>query len=241
MLALIDSLQRIAATVLVAGLYLLPATLGGLMDQLDVDLEAVTSPERVASFVLDLPAGASIPMLVEDDPLLEAVPRAPKPEPDRLGVKGGVPIASRQVATRASSKPSSKERARGQGKAKQQERCMASTGQVSATGGSSYRVERALLDYYFGHTDEAAKLGSAAWYRDEGGDIEGIRVRRVRCGSPVEEAGIKQGDIIRTANGKRVDSMAGVIALWWQLRTKDRLELRIIRDGHRKRLVYSLV
>jgi membrane-associated protease RseP (regulator of RpoE activity) len=237
MIPLIDTFQRIAATVLVASLYILPASMGSLMGQLEAEVSTVATPERFASYVMSLPAVASAPA--------QAEPKKPEPREQRndvLGVEGGVPISSNHEQTRSSESSSSKKtKNRGKGKGNRKARCMASTGQITATGGNKYRVERALLDYYFGHTDEASRVGSATWYREDDGDIAGIRVVRVRCGGPVEEAGLKRGDIIRTANGKKVDSMAGVIALWWQLRTKDSVKLVITREGRRKRLVYSLV
>ncbi len=246
MIPLIDSIQRLTATVLVAGLYILPATLGGLMNDIDVDLETVASPERVASYILELPPQASIPMLAADEPEpekeAEKRPERTAPKDDMLAVEGGVPTSTADAKQLTSDSSGKRGKARNNGSRKgRRQRCMASTGQVTATSGNSYQVERALLDTYFSDTDAAAKLGSATWYRNNGGDIAGISVRSVRCGSPVEEAGLKRGDIIRSANGKRVDSMAGVIALWWQLRTKDSIKLIITRDGKRKRLNYSLV
>jgi hypothetical protein len=242
MIPLIDSLQRILATGLVAGLYLLPAALGGLATTLDIELETVTSPERMAAFVLDLPAGASIPMLLpeeEPEPEKKAQPTTDK---TKLTAPGGVPIAMGEPKQIRKAERKDRGRSRGEGEVEGRKRqCMASTGQITSTGGDSYQIERALLDYYMGNTDAAAKLGNAAWYRDDSGDIAGIRVRSVRCGSPVEEAGLKRGDIIKAANGKRVDSMAGVVALWWQLRSKDSVKLIVIRDGQRRRLNYTLV
>jgi hypothetical protein len=239
MIPVLDSLQRIAATVMVAGLYLLPATLGGLVSNLDVELETIATPERVAAYIMEIPAAASAPAPTSDEPKEASKPQLPERKDDVLGVDGGVPIASKRTARQTSGESTAKSRKRGKGK--RQQRCMASTGQISNTGGNRYQVERALLDYYMGNTDEAARLGNASWHRDDDGDINGISVRRVRCGSPVDEAGIEQGDIIRTANGKKVDSMAGVIALWWQLRTKDSVRLVVTRNGKRKRLIYSLV
>ncbi len=243
MIPLIDTMQRLLATALVAGLYLLPATLGGLMTQLNVDVSAVASPERVAAFILELPPSASVPMLAQDKPELpadKAEPPRRQPSDDMLAVSGGGPTAS--ATAKQSRSAQHKQAAKSQGqRGGRKAQCMASSGQITAVGGDRYQVDRALLDYYFGHTDAAAKIGSAAWYRDDDGDIGGVRVRQVRCGGPLEEAGLRRGDIIRTANGKRVDSMTGVIALWWQLRSKDSVKLIITRDGQRKRLSYSLV
>jgi hypothetical protein len=244
MRSLIDGLQRILATALVAGIYILPASLGGLMTQLDIDLETVVSPERVASFVLDLPAGATIPMLAPDKPEVEE----PAPQPQRelrrdmLARPGGVPSSVNDQPRQAAGTKAAKARRKGSGERKgRQAQCMASSGQITATGGDRYQVERALLDHYFRDTEAAARIGSATWSRSADGEIDGIQIRRVRCGGPLEEAGLAQGDIIRSANGKRVDSMAGVIALWWQMRSKDSVKLVITRDGQRKRLRYSLV
>lgn len=243
MFPLLDGLQRVVATLLVAGLYLLPATLGGLMNQIEVDLDTVPSPERIASFVLELPAAVALPVLAEPTTTEAAPTPQPTPRDDLLAQTVDLPMAAAAAPTTTSARKTKGERSgRGEGQSRgRQERCMASTGQVTATGADSWRIERAMLDHYFRDTDAAARLGSAAWSRDARGDIDGIRLQRVRCGSPIDEAGLQKGDVIRSANGKRIDSMAGVIALWWQLRSKDSVKLVVIRDGQRRRLSYSLV
>lgn len=243
MIPIIDILQRITATTLVASLYLLPATLGGLMSSFDVDLQTTASPERVAAYIMEIPSNITLPGLDEPEAdKAEAKPERLAPSDDMLAVEGGAPTASAAAKQVRSEQRKRNNKANTGSKRKgRKNQCMASSGQITAQGGNRYQVERALLDYYFGHTDAAAKIGSASWYRNDDGDIGGVRVRQVRCGGPLEEAGLKRGDIIRSANGKRVDSMAGVIALWWQLRSKDSVKLIITRDGQRKRLSYSLV
>jgi hypothetical protein len=245
MIPLLDGLQRITATLLVAGLYLLPASLGGLMSELDVDLATVASPERVASFVLQLPQGATIPMLAPAEPETPEAEKTPSPRApadDMLAAPSGASSASAVVKEARGERRGEQRRGKGEGQTRGRGgRCMAPSGQITATGADQYQVERALLDYYFGDSEAAESIGSATWYRDERGDIAGVRIRRVRCGGPLEEAGLRQGDIIRSANGKRVDSLAGVIALWWQLRSKDSVKLQITRDGQRQRLRYTLV
>jgi len=236
---LINGLQRILAFILVGGMYLVPATLGGLMGELEAELETVATPERAAAFILSLPPVAS-GQDGEDEPEEPHEPVRPSMEKDRLSSANGTPVTSTEPAPATAAKKPGRKRGKKKGK-KRGQRCMASSGQVTELDENHYRIERDLLDHYFGDTDEAAKLGSASWYRDEDGDIEGVRVRRVRCGSPVEEAGLRKGDIIRAANGKRVDSLVGVISLWWQLRRKDTVRLTITRDGRRKRIRYSLV
>ncbi len=240
---LINGMQRILATILVGALYVLPAAMGGLVDQIEAELDTVEAPERAAAFIMSLPAVAK-GVLEENELADESKEPSPQPPPeDLLSSTNGTPIAStksRAISASNSGRKSGRKSTKRSNKRNRQQ-CMASSGQVSQLDSNHYRVERTLLDYYFGDTEAAAKLGSANWHRDSDGDIDGIRLRRVRCGSPIEEAGLRKGDIIREANGKDVDSLAGVLSLWWQLRRKDTVRLTITRDGQRKRIRYSLV
>ncbi|MFH1470105.1 MAG: PDZ domain-containing protein [Pseudomonadota bacterium] len=207
------------ASIVVLCLYALPAGVSALLDRPEPVIVEAPVAERAAVFTV------AIPSLVAE---AEAATPAPAPR-----------TTSARVSTTTLSKgtgSASHGRRRGR-----QEACMASTGEVRALGGGSYEVQRAMLDRYLRDTEAAEGLGSAAWHKDRQGKVDGIRVLRVRCGSPLAEAGLAKGDIVRSANGRSLDSLAGMVALWWQLRTKDRVTLELTRGGERRTLTYRLV
>jgi S1-C subfamily serine protease len=165
----------------------------------------------------------------------EAVP-AVEPTEAAGSATVGVPQATATAHRTAAGKGAHPKRA-----PRRRAECMASTGEVRAVGPDRYRVERDMLDRYLRDAEAAEKLGSATWHEDASGDVDGIRVLRVRCGSPLAEAGLARGDVVKSASGRDLDSMAGLLALWWRLRTEDIVTLEVVRAGQRRTLTYELV
>lgn len=63
-------------------------------------------------------------------------------------------------------------------------------------------------------------------------DVEGgIEVTKVGKKSPAEEAGIKEGDLLRTLNGDKLDSRKKLQSILAELAAGDKLALEITRDG----------
>ncbi len=63
-------------------------------------------------------------------------------------------------------------------------------------------------------------------------DVEGgIEVTKVGKKSPAEEAGIKEGDLLRTLNGEKLDSREKLQSILAELAEGDKLALEITRDG----------
>ncbi len=245
MRTLISLFQRLTATTLVASFYLLPAAMGSIVQRADLDLEAAPVPERVVAYVMDLTpiAGTHSEEEQAGDEADRSERSKTRPErggDDVLAVPGG---ASTGAPALAASHPGKQRSRKGREKKARRggQQCQDSSGQISQVSERKYRVQRSLVDHYAGDMNAAEQLASAAWHRDASGEIDGIRVKRIRCGSPLHEAGLRNGDIIHQVNGRSVDSLAGAIALWWQLRRQDSLRVVLSRAGDRLRMRYLLV
>jgi S1-C subfamily serine protease len=215
---MLTELFRFAVAIaLVLALYALPAGVSALFGRPRPTTVAEEVPARPAVFTVTLP---------------DLVPNAEAAAP----ATSAAPV----VATTARSTRAVPGASHGHSRGKR-EACMASTGEVRALGGGMYQMRRSMLDRYLRDEDAAASLGNAAWHKDRAGQVDGIRVLRVRCGSPLADAGLLRGDVVRSANGHQLDSMAGMLALWWQLRTKDQVVLEVTRGGERRTLTYRLV
>jgi serine protease Do len=59
----------------------------------------------------------------------------------------------------------------------------------------------------------------------------GIEVTKVGKKSPAEEAGIKEGDLLRTLNGEKLDSREKLQSILAELAAGDKLAFEITRDG----------
>jgi S1-C subfamily serine protease len=118
--------------------------------------------------------------------------------------------------------------------------CVEETDAIAALGNNQYRVERDLIDYYSGHLKEAAKLAYVHWHREEG-EVVGFRVRRIRCGNVLHQAGFRNGDIIRSINGRGVTTIPQALLAYRKLRRKKRLNVEVTRrNGNDMMLRYKL-
>ena len=78
------------------------------------------------------------------------------------------------------------------------------------------------------------------WYREEG-DIVGFRVRRIKCGSVLHQAGIRNGDVVRSINGRPVTTIPQALSAYRKLRRKRKLEVELTRrSGEAVSLRYKL-
>ena len=109
------------------------------------------------------------------------------------------------------------------------------------TGRQDYAVNRSLIDRYAKDLDAAADLAHVAWAHDDNDRVIGFKVIRIRCGSPLHEAGFKNGDIITRINGHKVRTVPQALAAYVALRIKRKLRVRGHReDGSQMDLRYRL-
>jgi hypothetical protein len=119
--------------------------------------------------------------------------------------------------------------------------CRPDVAEIDATGAGRWRVKRKLIDHYASNLGEAEKLARVTWARDADDQVIGFQVIRVRCGSPLWNAGFRDGDIITAINGQRVRTVPQALTAYVALRIKRTLRVRGQRkDGspidHRYRL-----
>lgn len=70
--------------------------------------------------------------------------------------------------------------------------------------------------------------------------VEGVYVQTVEIKSPAELAGIRQGDVIVEANGKKVLSVAEINVIKNKLKVGDKITLKIYREKEYKEVVVTL-
>jgi len=111
---------------------------------------------------------------------------------------------------------------------------------IDDIGEGHYRVERSVLDHYT-RLNEALKLAAVAWHRDERGKIDGFSVYRIRCGNPLAQVGLRNGDVIHSINGKRVRSIPHAILVVAKVKRKDRIHVIGSRRGERLDIVAEVI
>lgn len=110
---------------------------------------------------------------------------------------------------------------------------------VKKTGAYAYEIDKKMLDTQLA---DLSKLGSQARivpnYR--GGKYQGFKLVGVRPGSLYRSIGIRSGDVIKSINGKPIDSPNKAIQLFEQLKNSSNIELDFERRGQPKTLNYSI-
>jgi hypothetical protein len=109
--------------------------------------------------------------------------------------------------------------------------------QVDAT---TWRIDGGIVDYYVKHINQAQKLAWVGWNRNADGKIDGFKVKRMRCGNVLRQAGLENGDVIQSINGKTVHSIPTAIAAYTKLRSKNVLRLTVSRGGEILHIKYKL-
>ena len=123
---------------------------------------------------------------------------------------------------------------------KRRRNCDEGTDAITKVSTNRYEVERDLVDYYTGDISEAMTLASVYWYREDG-EIVGFRVRRIKCGSVLHQAGIRNGDVVRSINGRPVTTIPQALSAYRKLRRKRKLEVELVRrSGEAVSLRYKL-
>ena len=119
--------------------------------------------------------------------------------------------------------------------------CVEPTGQIEDQGGGEYVVEKALVDTYANDLGAASTLAWATWHEDASGETDGFRVRRIQCGSPLHEAGFRNGDVVHSVNGREITTIPDALVAYRKVKRRDTLKVELTRkDGTSERLKYRL-
>jgi hypothetical protein len=156
--------------------------------------------------------------------------------------QGQAPIKPRHIAQ--ASVPTAALAAQGgsvQGKKKRKKRpCLEPDPRITTRGEDRYAVDRDLVDRYTADLDAAAKLAWVGWHRNAQGDVDGFKVKRIRCGSVLHQAGFRNGDVVHKVNGKAVTTIPQALFAYRKLRKKRSLRIELKRKGAQKELRYRL-
>lgn len=118
--------------------------------------------------------------------------------------------------------------------------CVEPVAGIAETGAYRYDVDRSLVDYYTSHPRESEALATTAWHK-RNGEIDGFRVKKVRCGSPLHQLGFRNGDVVHSVDGKPVTSLTQALRAFRKLRRNDTLSVKVTGyKGNRKVLRYRM-
>jgi hypothetical protein len=236
----------VCSTVLVGAIYGFPM-IGTVMAGLLGTDELVTMVEEAPRFetrMIDTPMYAPEGDRGEDE-LAAEDPEPPKPAKKQIAEKKPPP-ATKAMADAAEPVESTLVDVEMAGDAeeasaaKRGKKCVPETEGIVQVDGSTWRIDGGIVDYYVKHIKQAQKLAWVGWSRGTDGKIDGFKVKRMRCGSVLRQAGLENGDVIQSINGKSVHSIPTAISAYTKLRSKNVLRLTVSRGGQILHIKYKL-
>ena len=171
-------------------------------------------PDDVAFSPLALIRGGSVRMVVK---------------PEEIGTR-----RARVVAPSGKGRDASRGRSRGRGSS-----CHKAYKGVSDDGEGHWTVDREIVDYY---TASIARFNSLGWsgpYKAD--DLKGWKIGGFSCNSPLHFAGLRRGDIVLSVNGQNTRTWLQVFGAYTKLRSKNELQVEIVRRGKPHTLRYTLI
>lgn len=108
-------------------------------------------------------------------------------------------------------------------------------------GTRSWSLDRELVAWFARHPGEASRI---AWVRRERGPDGmplGYLLGGIRCGSELHLAGLRNGDVLRSVNGRPVRSLPEAVVTLLALKGAEVLEVEVLRStGEVEVLLYTL-
>lgn len=177
-----------------------------------------------------------------EEPVAEAalpddLPENPNARP-RVQHRSAAEARAERLAKLAAERGAKK---KGGGKGSKKQKCADPVPGVSETGPNEFSIERDLVMRYASDLDAAAKLASVAWAHNEKGKVVGFSVKRIRCGTLLDLAGLENGDVIHEVNGKPVRSVVQAFGAWRKVKKKDVVRIQLSRKGKRMQLEYHIL
>lgn len=189
-------------------------------------VEERVSPEPVAEAAGPVGDGATADVLAQAGEGRPGTARLSPVDPRRVKVireGGGAPPV-------ASSPPAKKRR------------CAEPTADIRKVDDQSFEIARRLVDTYVNDLELAQTLAWVGWNRNAEGKIDGFRVKRIRCGSVLDQAGFRNNDVVHSVNGKKIRTVFGAIAAYRRLKNKEILRVDVTSEqGEERTMRYRIL
>lgn len=110
---------------------------------------------------------------------------------------------------------------------------------VERLSDGEYRVDRATVERML--ENPAELMGTAAVVPEkENGRVAGLRIARLKPGSPLAAIGVREGDRLDTLNGFELGNPESAMSAYARLRGATRLSMTIVRGGKPMQIDYEV-
>lgn len=111
---------------------------------------------------------------------------------------------------------------------------------VTQLGENKYAVERRILDQYLSDLDALSKMARVIPHKGPDGEVDGYRLSGIRRNSPLQQLGIKNGDVIHNVNGTSLANMTDAMGAFQQLSGANNFSFDVSRRGQRQTMEYEI-
>jgi len=113
-------------------------------------------------------------------------------------------------------------------------------GGVSPDGDNTFSVDQSFLDELLSNPEALATQIRAVPHKGPDGNVDGYRLSGIRKGSPFEQIGVKNGDIIHSVNGKDLTSMGNAMDAYSSLGSEKSFSFEVTRRNQRQTMTYNV-
>lgn len=119
-------------------------------------------------------------------------------------------------------------------------KCLDPVSEIEEIGPGEWRVDKDFVVSYTDDLDRFNSLGRVVRSHDEAGKPEGWQVRRIRCGSPLHQGGLRNGDVVLEVDGRGVASIRQVLKVYRKSKRRDVITVKVRRKGQFVKLTYYI-
>ena len=123
---------------------------------------------------------------------------------------------------------------------KSKNQCKQGASPFQKTATNKYRLSKKTFLNYARDWMKARSLASLAWKVNKKGSVIGIKITGLRCKSPLQQSGVRRGDIITHIAGVKVTNNRRAFKAYAQSLKYKVIQVKILRRGQEMKINYYL-
>ena len=123
---------------------------------------------------------------------------------------------------------------------KPKNQCKQGSSPFKKTATNKYRLSKKTFLSYARDWMKARSLASLAWKVNKKGSVIGIKITGLRCKSPLQQSGVKRGDVITHIAGVKVTNNRKAFKAYAQSMKHKVIQIKILRRGQEMKINYYL-
>ena len=111
---------------------------------------------------------------------------------------------------------------------------------ITKVSDTKYLVDQSVVDSAMGNLEMLAAQVHASPHKGPDGQVDGYRLSAIRKGTLLDKLGIKNGDVVKAANGKPLNSTEGAMGAFQSLSSEKSFSFDITRRSQDTTIEYEI-